>query len=219
MTVLFVVATIVAFLTIDYFVRRLRGESGAIDRPAVSSYPVRLPDGIFFSPSHTWLNLYPSGHVRLGVDDFILRLVGEPSVQLLKKTGDDVEKGDPLMLLKERGHSLTVRSPFAGKILEANEDLPANPAYLKDSLFSSGWGYVIKPANLSDMKQMLIGGESRSWIRQEFHRLRDFFAGFNTNGGIAPAYLQDGGPPMAGIMNTMDDAVWRELDDLFLQVR
>jgi glycine cleavage system H protein len=223
MTVLFVIATIILFLSIDWLVRKTKEQPSAIPQPSPASiaktYPIRIPEGIFFAPSHTWLNLYPSGKVRLGVDDFISRLVETPEIVLLKNPGEKIQKGDPLILLKEGGHFLTIRSPLAGDVLAINEELTSNPALLKERLFSDGWGYVIKPSKLGEIKRMLIGNETHAWIRNEFQRLRDFFAGMSKNGALEPAFLQDGGPPIAGVLRTMDDAVWQHLDHEFLQAQ
>lgn len=226
MTVLFVIATIFLFLTVDWFLERRRSRLGAVEaaaaaipQPAMDPYPVRVPDGIFFAPSHTWLNLYPSGKLRLGIDDFIARLVTRPEVILLKNAGEKVAKGEPIILLKENDHLLTVRSPLAGEILEANEELSRNPAYLRERLFGDGWGYTIKPETVSELKQMMIGGESRTWIRDEFRRLRNFFATQSTNGTLQPAFLQDGGTPAAGVLDTMDERVWHGFEEEFLKVQ
>ena len=223
MTVLFVIATIILFLAADWLLERRKareGRAAAIPavRPTADSYPVRVPDGIFFAPSHTWLNLYPSGTLRLGIDDFIARLVGHPEIILLKNAGDQVAKGDPIMLIKEDDHLLTVRSPLSGEILEVNEALPRNPTYLKERLFGDGWGYSIKPVAMSDLKQMMLGSESRSWVRGEFGRLRNYFASLSTDGRLQPAYLQDGGTPAAGVLGGMDDQAWQGFEQEFLQV-
>ena len=223
MTILFVVATIILFLSVDWFLERRKARQGAgaavEAQPSADPYPVRVPDGIFFSPSHTWLSLYPSGKLRLGIDDFIARLVGTPEIILLKNAGDRVAKGDPIILLKERDHLLTIRSPLAGEILEANLELPKNPSYLRERLFGDGWGYTIMPAAIGELKQMMIGDESRTWIREEFRRLRNFFATLSTNGAIQPAFLQDGGMPAAGVLGTMDDRAWQGFEQEFLKIQ
>jgi glycine cleavage system H protein len=211
MTVLFVIATIVIFLTIDWFVRSRKPQTAA--RHVEDQYPLRIPDGIFFAPSHTWLNLFPSGKIRLGVDDFIARLVKEPEIVLLKQSGEKISKGEPLMQLKKGDSVLTVRSPLSGEILEANTELTTNP------LFGEGWSYGIQPSAISELKQMLIGSESRVWIRNEFQRLRNFFAALNTNGAATPAFMHDGGLPVSGILGTMDGDTWQKLEHEFLEVQ
>ncbi len=223
MTVLFVIATIILFLSADWILERRKARQGKaaaipVIRTAADPYPVRVPDGIFFAPSHTWLNLYPSGTLRLGIDDFIARLVGRPEIILLKNAGDQVAKGEPIILLKEHDRLLTVRSPLSGEILEVNDELPRNPSYLRERLFGDGWGYAIRPVSMCDLKEMMLGSESRSWVRDEFGRLRNYFASLNTNGQLQPAYLQDGGAPAPGVLGTMDERAWRGFEQEFLQV-
>lgn len=220
MTVLFVIATVLLFLTIDWLVQRSKSEkatAAAAPKP-VRELAVRLPDGIFFAPSHTWLNLFPSGRVRLGVDDFIAGLLEHPQVLLLKHAGEMVRKGEALIELKSDGHRLTVRAPMDGEVVSVNDELPRNPGLLGEGLFSDGWAYTLRPARNSDLKGLLIGGETRVWIRNEFQRLKDLLT--SPPGGAArPAFMQEGGPPISGVLNTLDEDTWRRLDEEFLKVQ
>ncbi len=224
MTVLFVVATILVFLTIDFFVRKTRERSeiqssAAMQRATGQSNPVRIPEGIFFARSHTWMNIFPSGKVYLGVDDFITRLLEKPQITLLNKSGDKVRKGDPIMLLKEDGRELIIHAPVEGEILSVNDELPTRPELMKTLLFTDGWAYMFKPKRPSELKDMLLGEETKQWISEEFRRLRDVFAGVSQHGEMVPALLQDGGPPVAGVMKQMPESVWNRFEREFLEVR
>jgi len=224
MTVLFVITTILVFLAIDAFVRRAREKKAAEAVPVLQHYqtstaPVRIPEGIFFAQSHTWLNMFPSGKIYLGVDDFITRLLERPQITLLCKEGDRVNKGDPILLFQEDGRELRVHAPIDGEILAANEDLPVKPELMKNTLFTDGWAYSIKPKRPSELKDMLLGEETGRWIAEEFRRLRDVFAGVNQHGELVPAMLQDGGPPVAGVMRQMPVSVWNRFEREFLVVR
>jgi glycine cleavage system H lipoate-binding protein len=222
MTVLFVAMTMLFFLTLEVVVRRVRATK-TVPATAVHTtqpaYPVRLPDGIFFARSHTWLSLFPSGKVRLGVDDFVGRLLDKPEVEYLKSTGDSVKKGEPLFSLSEGGRTLTLRAPMDGRIIGMNEQLVKNPGLLKENLFSEGWAYTIQPEKPSELRSLMLGEETRSWIPQEFRRLRDVFAGVAVEGELVPALLQDGGQPVAGALKHMGPDVWDNFEEEFLQVR
>jgi glycine cleavage system H protein len=220
MTVLFVIATIIFFFGIDWINRRVKAKKQlpVTAIPAIAQYPIRVPDGIFFTKSHTWLNLFPSGKVRLGVDDFVGRMVEHPEIILLKKTGERVSRGEPILTIKEDEHLLTLRAPIDGDVVAINEELSQRPELLKELLFSDGWAYTIKPAKFSELKGLLLGAETRQWMRDEFARLRDFFAGATSTGNVSPVYLQDGGPPMAGIMKSMNDDIWQNFEQEFLTV-
>lgn len=224
MTVLFVVATILVFLGIDWGLRRLKAGKSVSLAPVRAFEPqaamaVRAPEGMFFARSHTWLNLFPSGKVRLGLDDFVGRLLEKPEVTYLKHEGDPVQRGERILVLTEGSRSLTVRSPINGTILSRNEELLKNPALMKERLFSDGWAYAIRPEKSSELKSMLLGEETRTWMRTEFGRLRDVFAGVGTNSDVVPALLQDGGPPVAGALKQMDEGVWKKFEETFLEIQ
>lgn len=222
MTVLFVVMTILIFLTMDVIVRRVRARKAVPATRELATppaYPVRLPDGIFFARSHTWMSLFPSGKIRLGVDDFVGRLLDKPRIEYLKGVGDSVEKGEPLFALSEGGRTLTMRAPLGGKVVGINENLPRRPELLKESLFSDGWAFTIQPEKPSELRQMLLGEETRRWIPQEFRKLRDVFATTPAEDNLVPALLQDGGPPVAGALKQMGPDVWQNFEEEFLKVR
>lgn len=223
MTALFFIATIVFFLGIDWVVQRFKKgnaaeEAGFAPQTAAPTDPLRIPEGIFFAKSHTWLNLFPSGKVRLGIDDFIGNLMEDPRIAFTLKPGDQVEKGDPLLVVEDGDRRITVRSPLAGEVLAVNADLERSPGLMRESLFSEGWAYSIRPRRLEELRSMLIGEESRSWMSNELSRLRDLLAG---PAPLQPAQatLQDGGAPAAGLLRRLDPSKVEEFEERFLQVR
>lgn len=223
MAAIFVVATIIIFLGTDWIVQRSRARKGALVAAPVRSddarrFPLRIPEGIFFAKSHTWISLFPSGKVRLGIDDFVANLLERAAVTLVKKQGDRVEKGEPLLVLSENGQALTVRAPISGTVVSANEKLEGMPALRHADLFSDGWAYTIQPANPEQLRGLLLGKESRSWMSEELGRLRDFFAGAIASGVPVPA-LQDGGAPAPGALLHLGPEVWKRFEQQFLQAK
>ncbi len=216
MTVILMAVTILFFLGMDWLVHGRKESALARADAKVRSVRVRLPGGVFFSKSHTWVNLFSSGRALVGVDDFVSRLMEQPVVTLLKVPGERVCKGEPLFKLSSAKHSLTVRSPIEGAILASNQELEREPGLLRNSQFTDGWAYAVRPTRLADIKELFLGEETRGWIGLEFARLRDVFAGVGQEGALSPAMLQDGGPPIAGAMDMMDEEVWKRFDDVFL---
>lgn len=222
MTVIFVVATIIFFLGVDWLVRLVRQRRAPAKSPAVQSsaetLPIRTPEGIFFARSHTWLNLFPSGRVRLGLDDFVAGLLDSFDVTLMRSPGERVMRGDPLMAISDGERRLIVRAPIAGEIVAANNALEKDSTLMRDKLFSDGWAYTIRPENVEELRAMLLGEESRHWIAEEMRRLRDLLAGMAPSGALAPASLQDGGAPVSGLLKHVDPSGWKRFEGEFLTV-
>jgi glycine cleavage system H protein len=218
MTPLFVIATIIFFLGVDWLVRRMKKQA---EIPAVAvqtAYPMRMPEGVFFARSHTWLNLFPSGRIRLGVDDLVGSLLDNPEVTFMRSPGERVEKGDPLLSLGSGEKHLIVRSPIAGEILAVNSELETRPVLMREKLFSDGWAYTMRPKGVEELRSMLLGEETRQWMANEFQRLRDLLAVVASNRQLAPVTLQDGGVPAPGLLKHLDASGWQKIEAEFLKV-
>ncbi len=221
MAAIFVVATILAFLAVDWIVQKRRAKTmvpAAAGLAFEQPVSMRLPDGVFFSRSHTWLSLFPSGKVRLGIDDFVANLFEKAEITLVKNPGDHVARGDALMVLAEHGQAVTVMAPISGEVVALNDKLEGAKGLKMRDLFSEGWAYTVQPDNPEELRTLLIGKETRSWMAQEMSRLRDFFAHTLVNGLAAPA-LQDGGVPAPGALLHLDADAWKRFEQEFLQAR
>lgn len=216
MTVLLVISVIVLFLSIDWFAqpKKLRAKFSPKKSAGIAP-PMRTPAGLFFAKSHTWMNVFPSGKLRIGIDDFVGNLMKNPEVTFLKSPGDRIQKGDPIMVLAEGKRSLTVRSPLDGQIVSINQSLTQKPELMRDSLFSEGWAFTIEPKRFAEVKKFMLGEEAQAWIPGEFQRLRDLLAGIGTP---ALATLQDGGLPVSGVLAGLSEEACKRIDQEFMQV-
>jgi glycine cleavage system H protein len=215
MTIILFISTIIIFLATDHILQRKKVRSMVPVPAHVPSSPFRIPDGIFFSKSHTWLNLFPTGKVRLGLDDFILRMLKHPAIEFLKTAGSHVAKDEPILLIRDGARKLTIRSPLEGEINSCNDEITGDPEMARRLLFSNGWAYTITPLKVSELRSFLLGEESRSWFQGELTRLRDFFAGVY-GATASPAFLQDGGTPVEGALTGVNDEQWKKFEEQFL---
>ncbi len=222
MAALFVVGTIIFFLVVDWVVQQSRARKAArIAIPVLAhaqrTFPLRMPDGIFFAKSHTWLSLFPSGNMRLGVDDFVANLLEKARVTLVKGDGDHVKKGEPLLVLSEEGSALAIDSPINGIIVSTNERLEASRGLKRTDTFGEDWAYTIRPDDPGEFQRLMLGNQSRSWMAEELRRLRDFLAEAVAQGEPAPAALQDGGMPSPGALAHMGQETWKRFEQRFLR--
>jgi glycine cleavage system H protein len=215
MTVLLFISTICLFLGIDYFVRRNKRTALAAQPIPIRAPRMRTPAGIFFTKSHTWLSLFPSGKVQLGIDDFVARMFNHPAIEMLKANGDEIKKGDALLRLKQEEKEVIVRSPIDGTIELANLQLAKKPELLNDALFSEGWAYTITPSKSTDLRAFYLGNDTRVWLKEEMERLRDFFAQLSAP---IPAYLQDGGDIMPGVFKNLNNEQCKQFENEFLRI-
>ena len=228
MAALFLVGIFVALLLTDILVRKIQtnrqeataeisaGEENAL--PFNLNYEnVALPGGLFFHKGHTWAKLEPSGNVQVGVDDFAQKIIGKIDNISLRKVGETVYRGEKFFTIKQGRRQAIFTSPVDGMIESSNEEIEGDPMMLKDDPYEKGWVYSVKPTNLNDnIKFLSVAEEAKIWLKNEVQRFKEFIAEQFVNDKMIGKSLADGGVPVDGVMEHMDDFSWMKLQDEFL---
>lgn len=219
MTILILFALFLTALVVDYFVqlRQARIQPVAQVKPvALQSYI--LPDGVFSAPGHVWSILMPSGRMRMGIDPLVARMLGKIDQVTTPEKGNAIQAGQPLFKVVQGEKSITIPSPVSGIIEEVNPLVMENGEVVKRDVHKA-WTVAVKPQSVTEsLKQMKLGEEARHWISTEMNRLRDFFALRSAQPELALA-MQDGGMPVEGIMQTMDQETWKQFEQEFLSTK
>jgi glycine cleavage system H protein len=229
MVAILVLVTIITCLTIDHFAERaaLRRAAAAVPEKArvprlvsvlVPEDLTQVPAGVFVGPGHSWMELDPTGAVRVGVDRLPLTLLGGLEAVAASPVGTEVRQGEPLAVLRRGERRIEVKSPVDGVITAANPLAAGNPAYIADHPFGAGWLVSLKPKNLAAaLRRLFVAEEARSYLREQLANLRDFLVGFSLAGreSLATATLPDGGLPVEGLAAHLSDEEWRELVERF----
>ena len=132
-----------------------------------------IPAGLFISPNHTWVGIETNGLVRIGIDDFINKIIGAIDSIELPKVGKKVVPGEHLFSIGQKPNVLRVLSPVSGTVRRVNEQIPDRIELRKMKPYDLGWMCCIEPTNLSeDLKKLMIGSDSVSWYEGELGRFR-----------------------------------------------
>lgn len=214
MAVLFVVLTIIVALTVDYGVQRLaraRSAQPVDDRAVALAAPPALspPPSTFLCPTHAWLDLLPSGALRLGVDALVTTVFGKPEELTCAAAGSRVARGAPLVTLRSGERSLVIPAPVEGTVEKVR--IPPDLSALEARPYGANWICELRPVEVGPvLRWSRIGEEATSWLRDELGRLRDFISGADAPGAPV-AVAADGGYPVAGFGLQLDSERWEEL--------
>ncbi len=188
--------------------------SGGFDENSVN-----IPKGLFYDKTHTWIYMEKDGSVSVGVDDFIQHIIGKITRIETKKPGEKIKKGELLLSVIQSGKQLNLYSPVSGTISKINDSLMNDSTALNTSPYSSGWVYMIEPANWAKEMQLLdIAEKYKCWLGSEFTRLKDFLAATLKPDSLAYNYvvLQDGGTFKDGVLADFGPKVWEDFQTNFL---
>jgi glycine cleavage system H lipoate-binding protein len=230
MVALFVVATIIVFFIIDYFVQRAEKRKRAL-QPVSSSAKARfvIPKNYLFGKGHVWVELLtgvssPKGAVRtrVGLDDFVQKIVGRIDDISFAPSNDEIAKGDKLFTIRQGDKVLSFVSPVSGRVISFNEELLHSPDILRKKPYSDGWVAIVELSDLDEIKYLPKGTDAAQWLKDEIKRFRNFItaqaAQVSSRGvpSLAGATMMDGGIPVEGVMERSPQDTWKEFEISFL---
>ena len=224
--ILFILAAlVVSGFVLDALIRFLRNKkfdaslTNSTFEPSFSQSTVSIMNGLFFDKSHTWAYMEKDGLVKIGMDDFLQHVVGSITQMEMKKPGETIKKGEPLISLIQKGKKLTINAPVSGIIKEQNDELLYDSSLVNSAPYGEGWMYLIEPTNWSKEIPFLLMGEKYSiWLKNEFSRLKDFLASYvkPNSESYSHVVMQDGGELRDKLLSGLGPEVWEEFQTNFI---
>jgi len=166
----------------------------------------QLPEGFHLHRGHTWA--FPEGGevLRIGMDDFAQRLIGEPAAMMLPTPGQRIEQGERGWQLRVNGDVVDLLSPVQGEVVEVNEEAIRTPSLVCDDPYGKGWLLKVRVGRESTaLKNLLPERLARAWLDEAGEQL-----GALMGSELGPV-LQDGGVPVSGFARQLAGDRWPEL--------
>lgn len=133
--------------------------------------------GLFVSEEHVWVGVEMDGTVRIGLDDFVQKIVGKIDRISVPKTGKMLTRGQALLTVHQNGRELVFPSPVTGKISAINDELSGRIEIMRIKPYELGWCCFIEATSLiSDLNHLRIGKDALDWYRKESEKFRKIIA-------------------------------------------
>ena len=145
-----------------------------------SQHEFNVPAGIFISRNHTWVNVEMNGIARVGIDDFVRKIIKTIDKVELPKLNKEVKKGELLFSIKHNSHAIDIVSPISGKVTLVNAEHVEHPDLIALSPFELSWMCCIDPSNLAEeLRSLKIGADTVNWYREEIDKYTEIAKGIN----------------------------------------
>lgn len=200
------------FLGLQYYL--LRSGPGKMETlPAGPDVPMkfRVPEGYSFHQGHSWMKSVAAAGgsgplVRVGANDFALKLVGKVDCVEMPPVGSRVEQGKKGWSLQVDSARIPMLSPVTGVVTAVNGEVLRSPGLLSLDPYAEGWLFQVKPDRLSrDARHLLSGKVARTWMESSLANLMPI-----QDEALGPV-LQDGGLPVDGIAKALGGDMWQGL--------
>jgi glycine cleavage system H lipoate-binding protein len=166
-----------------------------------------VPEGFYFHRGHTWAAPEGGGLLRVGMDDFSLRLLGLPGKIDLPAPGHRLSAGEEGWAVQVYGKSVPILAPVSGEVVEVNEAARHDPGLLAEDPYERGWLLrVAAPADRPVLANLMPAALARLWNDAAAKELTASMPGPDL--GVV---LQDGGVPVHGLARAVAGDGWYEL--------
>ena len=136
----------------------------------VSGY--RVADDYYYHSGHSWAHPEKGGRLKIGVDEFMVKILGQADNLRLPVEGTTLRKGRMGWLLTRDGHRAEILSPITGKVFAVNLKAMENPEIVYADPYQKGWLFVLEPiVPKLDLESLFFGHESIDWMEKENKKL------------------------------------------------
>ena len=171
----------------------------------------RIPQGYYLHKGHAWVKIEEGSTVRIGLDDFALRLLGPLENVDAPLVGKQMKQNTSQIMLKRGEKSAGVLSPVSGVVTDVNPRLREEGSLANKNPYTDGWVLRLHSEGLrNELKDLYIGSESKEFMEKEISHLYDVI---EETGGLLNT---DGGYLGEDIYGNMPQIGWERLTRLFL---
>ncbi|MCP5064026.1 MAG: response regulator [Ignavibacteriae bacterium] len=133
-----------------------------------------IPGGVFISKNHCWAGIDQEGTVKIGVDDFATKIIGNIDDIDLPNLGMQLKKGQTAFSIKQGNRSIPFKSPLTGQVAKVNHNLLDNLEILKISPYENNWICTIDAENLDEeLTKLKIGNSAVSQYQEDIESYQD----------------------------------------------
>ncbi len=165
----------------------------------------------YYHKGHTWARFEHGGRIRIGLDDFMVKLLGAPSKISLPPLGAHLTKDQAGFIFCRSDKEAAVQSPVTGTVLAINNRVQTHPEIVHEDPYNAGWLCIVEP-NMPkwNINKLFYGKNSLEWTDQESQRLLRL---------IGPKYQNlaaAGSDPVDDVYASFPEIGWDRLTQTFL---
>jgi glycine cleavage system H lipoate-binding protein len=171
-----------------------------------------VPTGYYFHNGHAWACIESGGYIRVGLDDFALKVLGQADAFDLPLMGKELDQNKVGWGLKRKHNLADVLSPIDGVIMEVNSKVRENPKLANHEPYGEGWLFMVRTPDIkSTMKKLMVDQDSLTWMNGEVKNLETMIE------EVAGPLAADGGYLVDDIYGNLPELGWDNLTQKFLK--
>lgn len=186
----------------------------AVVRPVdvLDIHGVRLPQGYYLHRGHCWVKLEENAEVRVGLDDFALRVLGPFGRIEAPLIGKEIRPDAAAIGVMRGDFTARLLAPVEGIVTEINARLRGQGDRAAADPYGEGWVLrAYAPRLRENLRGLMIGDEAGAFLDREITQLHQMIE--EKAGPLAT----DGGQLASDIFGHLPQLGWQALVGAFLR--
>jgi len=125
------------------------------------------PSDLKYTTTHEWLRDNGDGTVTIGITDHAQELLGDVVYVELPELETELSAEENCGVIESVKAASDMYAPLDGEVTEVNETLDAEPELINSGAFGEGWIFTMKPANASDMDELLDADAYEAFCQED----------------------------------------------------
>jgi glycine cleavage system H lipoate-binding protein len=172
----------------------------------------KIPHGYYLHRGHSWVKIEEGSTVRIGLDDFALRLLGPLDRIETPLLGKELAQDRRDTLLARGSNTAHLQSPVSGVVTDINPELREKGNLANHDPYTQGWVMRLHTNNLRrDLKNLMIGDQAGAYLDAEINSL------YQVIEEEAGPLAADGGYLGHDIYGNLPQTSWQKLTRMFLK--
>jgi len=182
-------------------------------RDALDIHGIRLPQGYYLHPGHCWVRVEEESTVRVGFDDFALRVLAPFDCVDAPLIGKPLGRGTAAITVGRGDYRARFQSPINGVVIAMNAALKESGCRTGIDPYTAGWVLQAYVPNLrQDLLALMIGDQAAGFLEEEIERLHGLIE--EKAGPLAA----DGGRLGTDLFGCLPQLGWDALVSAFLRI-
>ncbi len=170
----------------------------------------KIPYGFYLHKGHAWVRVEKGFEVRIGLDDFALRVLGPLDGIEAPLIGKTLEQNRADIIMRRGSNETKVLSPVGGVVTSINPKLREKGNLANQDPYTEGWVLRAHSENLrKDLQNLMLGSETKDFLKEEVDRL------YQVIEDEAGPLAADGGLLGSDIYGNIPKVGWNRLVKLF----
>ena len=114
---------------------------------------MNVPDDLLYTESHEWIKR-EGDNIRVGITDHAQAELTDVVFVEVPKKDRQVNAKEAIAVVESVKAASDIYAPVKGTVVDANQELSANPALVNTDPFGKGWLFILKIDNADDLKNL-----------------------------------------------------------------